>query len=349
MREIRFGIIGARMGLAHAEGLRITGRGRVTALCDRRDDMLETGRQKLGLDPRDCTTDYRVLLARTDVDIVVVASPDQFHEEHTVAALDAAKHVLCEKPMACTVEECSRMVRASERAGRKLMVGQIARYAPGFVAAKRLIDAGEIGELFLVESEYAHDYSFYPGVDNWRLDPVRLRQPVLGGGCHAVDLLRWIAGNPMDVCAFANRKVLTSWPVDDCSVGIMRFPGGVLGRVMVSIGCKRDYTMRSVFYGTRGTIIADNTSPQLSLFKQRITEREAIFPGIADQVVPILYPVGVNNHNAAGEIAELMDIVRNDLPVKTDGREGAATVAVCLALVESAARDGEKITVSYNL
>jgi UDP-N-acetylglucosamine 3-dehydrogenase len=349
MHEIRFGIIGARMGLVHGEALRLIGGGRVSALCDRREDMLENGRQKLGLEPEACTTDYRALLAQEDVDAVIVASPDQFHEEHTVAALDAGRHVLCEKPMACSVEECSRMVRASERASRKLMVGQIARYAPGFVAAKKLIEAGEIGDLFLVESEYAHDYTFHPGVDNWRQDPVRIREPVLGGGCHAVDLLRWIGGNPIDVCAFANRKVLTDWPVDDCSVGIMRFPGGVLGRVMVSIGCKRDYTMRSVFYGTQGTVIADNTSPHLTVFKQRISEKDAMFSGTPDQVVPIMYPVGVNNHNAAGEIAEFMEIVRNDLPVKTNGREGAATVAVCLAMVESAARDGQRVVVGYDL
>ena len=124
----------------------------------------------------------------------------------------------------------------------------------------RLIDAGRIGELFFVESEYAHDYSTAArGWNDWRVDSNRPREPYLGGGCHAVDLLRWIAGNPSEIMAYSNHKCLTDWPVDDCTISMMKFPNNVIGKVFVSIGCKRDYTMRSVFYGTRGTIIADNT------------------------------------------------------------------------------------------
>lgn len=76
-----------------------------------------------------------------------------------MAALAAKKHVLCEKPMALKLDECSEMIAAAKAAETKMMVGQICRYTPGFVEAKKLIDRGEIGELFFVETEYAHDYS----------------------------------------------------------------------------------------------------------------------------------------------------------------------------------------------
>ena len=159
-------------------------------------------------------------MERDDVDAVVVATPDQLHREMTMAALGAGKHVLCEKPMALTLEDCQAMIDASRNTDRKLMIGQICRFTPGFMRAKQLIDNGEIGELFFVESEYAHDYSKIPGTfSNWRLDP--LRHGFLGGGCHAVDLVRWIAGNPYEVAAFANKKMLTDWPTDDCTIAIM--------------------------------------------------------------------------------------------------------------------------------
>ena len=347
-KVIRFGIIGCRMGLAHAEGMQRCPGAKLAALCDPNPEILERARNAMYLDEKDCCSDYLSLLTRSDIDAVIVASPDQFHCEQTIAALETGRHVLCEKPMAINLQECKQMVAASKRTGKKLMVGQIGRYAPGFIAAKAMIARGEIGSLFFVESEYAHDYTYYPGVDNWRKDPIRLRQPVLGGGCHAVDLLRWIAGNPLQVNAYANRKVLTDWPVDDCSVAIMKFPYGVIGKVFVSIGCKREYTMRSAFYGTEGTIIADNTSPHITVFKNNINPEGGLLAGANDQSLGIAYPVNIQNHNTAGEITEFVDIILNDKPVMTDGVEGASTVAVCMAMVESARLDGMQVLVNYD-
>ena len=347
-KVIRFGIIGCRMGLAHAEGMQRCPGAKLAALCDPDKDILETARQTMMMEEVDCYSDYQSLLARKDIDAVIVASPDQFHCEQTIAAMDSGRHVLCEKPMAIDLEECRKMVSASKRTGRKLMIGQVGRYAPGFIATKDLISRGEIGSLYFVESEYAHDYTFAPGVGNWRMDPVRLRQPVLGGGCHSVDLLRWIAGNPIQVNAYANRKVLTGWPVDDCSIGIMKFPDDVIGKVFVSIGCKRDYTMRSVFYGTEGTIIADNTSPHITLFKKTLKPDGGLIPGNHDQTLGIIVPVNISNHNTTGEIMEFVDIILNDKPVLTDGVQGASTVSVCMALVESARLDGMPVKPEYD-
>lgn len=344
---VRYGIIGCGIGFAHALGMQNVPGAKLVALCDTNAQKLELVRAAVQLDRQDCYVDYKPLLARDDIDAVIVASPDQFHCEQTVAALESGRHVLCEKPMALDLQECRDMIRASERTGKKLMIGQVCRYAPGFKLARDMIARGEIGELFFVESEYAHDYTYAPGFGNWRKDPVRLRQPVIGGGCHAVDLLRWIAGDPVQVNAYSNHKVLTDWPVDDCSISILKFPGNVLGKVFVSIGCKRDYTMRSVFYGTQGTIIADNTSSHITVYKNTIVQG-GLFPGAHDQALAIVHPVNIQSHNTTAEIAELTDCILRDKPVLTDGREGAYTVAVCTAIVASAQRDGETVTVNYD-
>ncbi|WP_177182665.1 Gfo/Idh/MocA family protein [Paenibacillus sp. OV219] len=345
-RKLGFGIISASyMAMDHVRGVKANKHAEVKAICD--IDLAKAERVAAEFFIQDYYADYTELLKRDDIDVIIVSTPDQLHAEMTIAALEAGKHVLCEKPMALTIEECKQMIDASERTGKKLMVGQICRYAPGFALAKKLIDDGEIGELFYVESEYAHDYSEAPGVGNWRIDPVRLRHPVLGGGCHAVDLLRWIAGNPYEVTAYANRKVLQSWPVDDCTIAIMRFPQDVIGKVMVSVGCKRAYTMRSVFYGNQGTIIVDNTSPTLTIYKDRISGDTGLFNDVNDQTISISHPVNIRSHNTIDEIKEFVDILLNDDQVRTDGVEGASTAAVCLAIVESASTN-QSVRIQYD-
>jgi UDP-N-acetylglucosamine 3-dehydrogenase len=351
-KRIRYGVIGGSMGAAHMRGIRLTSNSEVVAACDVDEVVLGNVQAEFNLAEDACYLDYRDLLKHPGLDAIIVASPDFYHEEQVVGALEAGKHVLCEKPMALTVGECTRMLRAAERTGRKLMIGQVCRYAPGFKMAKNLIDHGEIGDLFFVESEYAHDYAYAPGKNNWRKDPTRPREPVLGGGCHAVDLLRWIAGDPSEVSAYANHKMLSDWPVNDTTIGILRFPQGVIGKVFVSIGVKRNYTMRSVFYGSRGTIIADNQLPYIVLFKDQIVDNtrtlfESRYPEIHDQSSAIYLPVNIESHNTTAEVNELSECILESRLVLTDGRQGASTVAVCCALVESAAK-GASIQVNYD-
>ena len=335
-RIVRIAIISAsEMGKVHIEAVTRNPKLELAAICDIDEERLKAAGEKFGV--KTLYTDYRDILKDDSIEAVLVATPDQLHREMTIAALESGKHVLCEKPMALSLEDCRAMIDASKRTGKKLMIGQICRYTPGFIAAKKLVEDGEIGELFFVESEYAHDYSKIGGAGNWRRTADR--HGFLGGGCHAVDLLRWIAGDPTEVFAYSNRKMLTDWPVDDCTISVMRFPNDVIGKVFVSIGCKRGYTMRTVLYGSKGTIICDNTSPELQLFK--VTEDKDEF------TVPHMIPVQVNNHNAYGELDEFADVIAGDLPVRTTGAEGAATVAACLAAVESS-RLGLPVKVSYN-
>jgi len=335
MDKVRYGIIGCRMGRSHMAGLRENKLAELVAICDIDTEVLEQCKAEYP-DAR-TYTDYKEMLKCDDIDAVAVVVPDQIHREISIAALDAGKHVLCEKPLALTREDCKAIIDAANKSDKKFMIGQVSRFAPGFAKAKKMIEDGEIGELFFVESEYAHDYSKIPGRgNNWRLDP--LRHGFLGGGCHAVDLVRWIAGNPTEVAAFANKKMLTTWPTDDCTIAIMKFPNNVIGKVFVSTGCKRNYTMRSVFYGSKGTIIVDNKTPHMEVFK---TEADCGF------TVPVLYPVSLKDHNTQGELECFTDCILNDKEVEMSAYEGACTVAAALAAVESS-KTGEIVTVDYN-
>ncbi len=343
-RKVKFGAVGASaMGLLHIEAIAHHPKMELAAVCDKDPARLEIVKQRVG-----CTnlyTDWHELLKNPEVEAVVLCVPDQLHLEMTEEALKAGKDVLCEKPMALTLEECDKMRAAEKKYGHRLMIGQICRYTPSFLLVKKLIEKGEIGELFFVESEYAHNYSTSRGADDWRVDP--RRDPYIGGGCHAVDLLRWIAGDPSEITAYANHKCLADWPVNDCVISILKFPNNVLGKVFVSIGCKREYTMRSVFYGTKGTIICDNKSTHIEVYKEGLKEEDSLFTNNKrDYVIPVKIPVVVDNHNTYGELESFAQCILDDAPVPTTAYDGECTVAVCVAATESAA-SGKTVQVRY--
>ena len=338
MEKVRFAVVGVGgLGKGHIKGINIhSDVAELVCVCDNVESIAKSVAEEHGVP---YYLDYYEMLKVGGFDCVILVTPDYIHCEHAVAALEAGYHVLCEKPLAQKIEECQQMVDAARRSGKKFMTGQVCRKAPGFVKAKELVDAGEIGELFYVESEYAHDYQFLGKA--WRWDPVNLRYSIIGGGCHAIDLLRWIAGNPTKVMALANRKVLTDWPVDDCTVAIMQFPNDVVGKIFCGIGVKRNYTMRTCIYGTTGTIICDNTSPEITIYRHVVTEDgKHTYP--AEQI-----PVEINNHNLGAEIYDMALAIINDTTITCDAVEGSNTVAVGLAAVESAAQGGMPVVPPY--
>lgn len=348
-KKVKYAVVGTgSFGSHHINTLSLIRNVEIVAVCDVHRDTAEKVAEKYGI--KGVYSDVDEMLAKEDIDIVTVATGDKAHKDATIKALNAGKNVLCEKPMSLHVEDCAEMIKAADKSGKILMVGQICRYTPGFIEAKRMVDEGYIGELFYVESEYAHDYAHIPGTDNWRVDPDR--DPIIGGACHAIDLLRWIAGDPSEVSAFSNHKILTSWPVNDCTVAIFKFPNDVIGKVFTSIGCKRDYTMRTVLYGSRGTIVVTNTDNHLTLYRAQDGDEATdkflggVFPG-ADQCIRHEIPVEVNNHNIGGEQEAMIDSFLNGTPVLMTGKEGAKTVAVCCAAVESA-KKGEIVKIDYN-
>ncbi len=325
--------IGMQFGRAHIEGALSAG-AEIGAICDTDKEALAFAGEKYNIPEEKRFTDYRELLNDPSIDAVTVAVPDALHKQLSIEFLRAGKHVLCEKPLALTREDTNEIIKAARESKCKFMVGQICRFTPAFIKAKELVSSGVIGDIYFIESEYAHDYMYL--VDNWRSDP--LRHGVVGGGCHAVDLMRWIAGDPTEVMAYGTHKLLPTVPYDDATIAIMKFPDEVIGKVFVSTGCKRSYTMRTLIYGTKGTIICDNTSPTMELFTigedQMAHEAEII-------------EIEVNNHNAGEEFRVFSEAIINDTPILTDAVEGAKTVEVCRSIVK-ASETGMPVKPDYN-
>lgn len=341
MNKIRMGVVSLGVGSYHLDALNGIRDVEVTALCDINEELLKQKAAEYHV-PFICT-DYREMLGRDDIDAVTVTSPDQLHREMVVAFLEAGKHVLCEKPFALHKEDCEAMIEAGDKSGKILMVGQVVRMSQcAFV--KEIIDKGVIGDVFYLESEYAHDYTLGHASD-WRKDFKNPRHPVTGGGCHAVDLLRWFAGNPTEVFAYTNKKILTDWPLDDSAICVLKFPNNVIGKVFVSTGCKRRYTMRTLVYGSKGTVIADTMDTCVSLYL-------AEFNGVTKfldrnmQNIEMRLLCPPQDHNFKGELEKFVSVIKGESENTLPGREGAATVCVCEAIIKSA-ETGKAEKVSY--
>ena len=319
----------------HIAGIQEQPNCRLYALCDNATDgRLERRTAKYG--PDIAVKDYRELLDDPKVDMVIVATSDYSHCEITCAFLRAGKPVLLEKPMALNTAECEEMLACEKETGTRLMVGQVCRYNPIFAKAKALVDEGAIGELVFVESEYAHDYMNVKGYDSWRVDA--RREGMIGGGCHAVDFLRWVAGNPTEVSAYSNHKYLVDWPANDTTIAIYKFPNNVIGKVFCSIGVKRDYTMRTCLYGTEGTIIFESRGEEIKLYQVDKNGKNYTFPK--------LMPCRSEGHNMSGEIKDFAEAILQDKPNPIRALEGASTIAVCCATVE-AAKLGHPVQIKY--
>jgi predicted dehydrogenase len=336
--KIVVGVIGLGMGKGHLKGAIACG-AEVGKICDPDTEKMANVAKELKIDESKCCTDYKEVLADPTINTVIIATPDQLHKNMCEEALAAGKHVMCEKPLALKRSEIEAIIAAANKSDKKFMVGQICRFTPGFLKAKEIMDSGVIGDVYFVESEYAHDYvKMFTKPGNWRADPDR--NGVVGGGCHAVDLVRWYLGDPCEVFAYGTHWALENVPYDDANIAIMKFPNGAMGKVFVSTGCKRDYTMRTVIYGTKGTIICDNTSPYIQLFKLE-----------GEELTVAKYPeqirVNINNHNAQGEFEVFSGHILNDTPVKMDAIQGAKTVEVCFAIIESS-KSGKPVVPNYN-
>ena len=200
-KELGIGVIGLGMGrnmlkINHYPDSKLE----VRAICDTDEVRLKEAASGLNVDH--VTTDYKDLLDRADIDIIGIFSPDHLHGEQALTALRAGKHCICTKPMVTNIKDCEEIVRLVDETGLKFLVGQTCRFVPRFVAAKKLTDDGDLGEIILAEAHYVHDMR--PVLDR---TPWRYQSPqdfLYGGACHPIDLLRWFLGDVDEVFAYAN-------------------------------------------------------------------------------------------------------------------------------------------------
>ncbi|WP_051127359.1 MULTISPECIES: Gfo/Idh/MocA family oxidoreductase [unclassified Streptomyces] len=236
----------AFMGAAHSQGWRTVGRvfdlpltPRLAAVCGRDGQAVRAAADRLGWAAAE--TDWRSLIARDDVDLVDVCTPGDSHAEIAIAALEAGKHVLCEKPLANTVEEAEAMTEAAERAaerGQLAMTGFNYRRVPAIALARRMVAEGRVGALRHVRVSYLQDWLVDPAFPlTWRLQKAYAGSGALGDlGAHAVDLAQFLAGEPVaGVSALTETFVRERPLLDGASAGLSAAGAGERGLGQVTV------------------------------------------------------------------------------------------------------------------
>ncbi len=243
-RRLGIGMVGyAFMGAAHSQAWRTAGRffdlplePDLAVLCGRDAAAATAAAAKLGW--RSVETDWKQLLTRDDVDLVDVCTPGDTHAEIAIAALDAGKHVLCEKPLANTVDEARAMVAAAERArarGVHSMVAFNYRRVPAVALAKRLIEQGRIGEVRHVRGAYLQDWIVDPEFPLvWRLRKDKAGSGALGDiGAHVVDLAQFVTGDRLTGVSALTETFVKDRPLPEASSGLSASGSAERGEVTV--------------------------------------------------------------------------------------------------------------------
>ena len=225
------GMVGyAFMGAAHSQAWRTAPRffdlpmvPVMAAVAGRDPGRVPEAAEKLGW--RSAETDWRRLIERDDIDLIDICSPGDTHEEIAVAALEAGKHVLCEKPLANSVAEAERMTAAADAAASRgvfAMCGFSYRRTPALSLAKRLVDQGALGSLRHVRAQYLQDWLTDENAPlTWRLDRSKSGSGSLGDiGAHIIDAAQWIAGQSITGVSALLETFVKERPVGGEFVGL---------------------------------------------------------------------------------------------------------------------------------
>ena len=280
---------------------------------------------------------YEELLANEDIDAVSVCAANNVHAEITIAALNAGKHVLCEKPMATTIEECRAMVKVAKEKGKFLMVGHNQRLAKAHMKAKELIDGGLIGDIVTFRTTFGHGgpetWSIDGAKNLWFFDKNRAAMGAMADlGIHKTDLIQFLTGQRV---VETTAKVTTIdkrdeggnlISVDDNAICIYRMSGGCIGTMTASWTYYGPEDNSTVLYGTKG-IMRIYDDPNYSIKVTTAEGEEILFK--VDQIQTN------DNQTKSGVIDLFVHCLVNNKTPEISGEEALYAMEAVFGSIES--------------
>lgn len=334
MSRTGFGVIGTGIvgGAWHAHVYHNMPQAQLVAVCDLDEDRAREVGERYGV-PH-VYTDYRDLLARDDIAAVSIATPDFAHRDIAVAAAQAGKHILVEKPLATTVEDAEAMLAAVEAAGVKLMVDFHNRVSAPFVQARQSVMAGELGDLKYIYARLSNT-TFVPT----QMLPWASKSSALWFlASHTLDMCHWLLNDlPARVYAVSRSGVLRDLGIDtqDFHVAIVEFAGGAV--VTLENSWILPETEPNVFnfkmeiLGNQGALYINTSDNRIV---EKYTRESVSLPDVLG------FTLDANSARMSGfvleAIARFVDAVVHDQPVLATGREAALVTRVLCAIEESA-------------
>jgi len=285
----------------------------------------------------DCAVrdDFQQVLDDRQVEVVDITGPSHVHAPQGIAAAQAGKHLLVEKPMGLTLAENQALRDAVDRAGVKSLAGFVLRWNPAVETIKSLVASGTLGQLFYVEVDYWHRMK--PAHHAWDLHSRKQTggSAMLLGGCHAVDMLRWLTGDEaVEASAVSNnQRGLFEYAAN--VVALIRFRSGIIAKTSTLFDCEMPYAFNIDVAGTEGTV-RDNR-----LWSKRL------LPGQTGwMTIPTILPDSgdVQHHPFDAEINHLVDCILQDRPSHCNVADAYRSHELCLAIDRSLEEGGRPVT-----
>jgi UDP-N-acetyl-2-amino-2-deoxyglucuronate dehydrogenase len=339
METFGFGISGAgTIGAVHTEALEGLEDARLVAVAAARE---VTGRNLAEAHGAEWHAGFEEMLARPDVDVIILCTPSGLHPDQAVAAAHAGKHVITEKPMAVTLEGADRMIRACREAGVALSVIFQYRYNRDALRLKRAVEAGLFGSPVLGNAfvHWHRTQAYYEESGGWRgtwaLD---------GGGAlmnqsiHAVDLLQWILGPVESVCGYAD-TLAHDIEAEDTASAALRFASGALGVIQGTTSAHEDSPLRIEIRGTEGGATFEGS--RLTVWRPG-REEEVLTPRDLESLPESRAgePLGIAHRR---QLKEILAALREGRELPVPGEEARKPIEIILGIYQSAA-SGERVT-----
>jgi predicted dehydrogenase len=323
----------------HARALGDVPGTRVVALVGRTGANAEKMRQELGL-TCDIATDLAQVLKRKDVDIVIISTPSGAHLEPAVAAANAGKHVVVEKPLEITLDRCDRIIDACDRNRVQLCTIFPSRFGDANIALKQAVTAGRFGRLTLGETscKWWRAQSYYDE-GGWKGT-----RTLDGGGAmmnqaiHNVDLLLWMMGPVTHVAGLTATLAHELIEVEDTAVACLRFRNGALGVIQATTSVWPGLPKTIGIHGNRGSVVIeqddlvrwefDPATPDDQATRARFAQKTGASGGSSN-------PAAISHVGHARQLADFVAAIDQGRAPLVDGREGRRAVEVILGIYES--------------
>ncbi len=378
---IGYGFMGAAHSQAWRTAPRVFGLPRaieMSVIVGRNEDAVTAAAAKWGWN--EAATDWREVVARDDIDVIDIVTPGHSHDEIAIAALEAGKHVLCEKPLANTVDDADQMAAAARTAagaGARAMLGFTYRRVPALTRARDLIAEGRIGTVQQVRAAYRQDWLVDPEAPlSWRLKKDQAGAGALGDiGGHAVDLVQFLTGQQVSTVSGVVETIVKERPIETERVGIAGRGGDEYGEVTVddvaiftgrltggalaafeatrfATGRKNELTVE--ISGDKGAIafnlesmnelqVYDRTAPDTDQGFTRVIVTEPAHPYL-EGWWPAGHMLGYE-HAFSHQVKDFVDAIASGADPSPTFDEGAQVQRVLAAVEESSSADARWITV----
>jgi predicted dehydrogenase len=292
------------------------------------------------------STDCQSAVAREDVDVVCVCSPSGAHAEVAVAAAEAGKHLVVEKPLDVTLERVDRILEAARQAGVKLTCIFPLRFMEGAALAKIAVEEGRLGTLVLADAyiKWYRSQEYYESSDwkgTWALDG---GGALMNQGIHNVDLLNYLAG-PVESLVARIDTLAHRMETEDAAAAVLRYTNGALGVIEGSTGCWPGESGRVELHGDRGTIALEDGRIVVWKLADAADGEEESMVGEASLGSGASSATAISYEMHRRQLADMVEAIQEHRPPAISGAEARESVAIIRAIYESS-RQGSWVQVA---